>query len=55
MQEVGLRWLDAVSPPEGRATNLWFEPMPGSHTFCLNSLERNFRIDVRILYQAGRA
>ncbi|PYU92502.1 MAG: hypothetical protein DMG08_12565 [Acidobacteria bacterium] len=36
-----------VFPPE-----IVFEPMPGSHTFCINKLEGNFLVDVRILYRA---
>ena len=31
---------------------LWFEPMPGSHTFTFCKLEGIFPLDVRILYQA---
>jgi hypothetical protein len=29
----------------------WFEPMPGSHTFCFSNLEAIFRVVVQILYQ----
>jgi len=31
---------------------LWFEPMPGSHTFCFSKLEALFPVIVRILYEA---